>query len=275
MSREQILAAVDALPAPPIAIEALWDGDPEGWFIRFHAITADAHTHPLGVVSHGGDIRLFQGQVPPWPEASVAQHLGDELAARFGVVFYFPSPLHPEDACPSWQERHHGYPCRRGGILLVQRDPCPWRGVCYHCHLAEEWEQREATWMPEDRAGSRCYLCGQPAHTHLNGRPACASCCNKYEVYTCQCCQTQVLVSKSCTHTTLCSRCEVQNTLAALLDSQRNRIHDALAASRISGIHAVMEVMACTLPEAHDIVSLLHAKRPTVDPVDVNDNRGE
>lgn len=257
MSREQILASVDSLKSIPIAIEALWDGDSTGWFVCFAAITADSQSHPLGVLSEGGDIRLFNGQVPPWPEAVAAQQLGNELAERFGAEFYFPSPENPEDDCPSWHDRTKGYPCRRCGILLLQRHPCPWRGICYHCHLAEEREQREAKWTPAQRAGPRCHICGNPATKELNGRPACAECFDKYEVYTCERCNGVTMIPKSIGHTSLCSQCELLTAIDLLTDAQRNTIRDAIAKGRIRGIQTAMALMRCSLQEANDVVHLL------------------
>ena len=257
MSHEQILVEVDSLKSTPIVFEALWDGDSTGWFVCFAAITADLQTHPLGVVSDGGDIRLFNGQVPPWPEAAAAKQLGNELAERFGAEFYFPSPDHPEDDCPSWNERSQGYPCRRCGILLLQRHPCPWRGICYHCHLDEEREKREAEWTPEQRAGPRCHVCGNPATRELNGGPACAECFDKYEVYACKRCNGVTMILKSIDHTSLCSRCELQDSIDALSDSQRNTIRNAMAKGRLNGIQSAMDVMGCSLHKADYVVHIL------------------
>jgi hypothetical protein len=142
-TREELLATADALPARPVAIEAFWDGDTTGWRVELVAVLpagAGVRNHHLASLRDGGDIRLFNGQVPPWPEARLASVVGAEVAGRLGVPFYFPSPDHPEDDCPAWADRERGYPCGRCGIPLLQRDGCPWRGVCYHCHLAQERE---------------------------------------------------------------------------------------------------------------------------------------
>jgi hypothetical protein len=257
VSHEQILSKVESLKSTPIAIQALWDGDSTGWFVCFAAITADLQTHPLGIVSDGRDIRLFNGQVPPWPEAVAAKQLGNELAERFGAEFYFPSPDHPEDDCPSWTERSQGYPCRRCGILLLQLDPCPWRGICYHCHLDEERELREARWTPEQRAGSRCHICGNPATKELNGGPSCAECFDKYEVYNCERCNGVTMILKCLGHTSLCSRCELQGSIESLSDSQKHTIRKAMETGRLNGIQSAMDVMGCSLHEADYVVHVL------------------
>lgn len=257
MYREQILAKVDSLTSTPVAIEALWDGDTNGWFVCLAAITDDSQRHPLGVISGGGDIRLFNGQVPPWPEAAAAKQLGNELAARFGAQFYFPSEDHPEDDCPSWHDRTKGYPCRRCGILLLQRDSCPWHGICYHCHLDEKREQREAKWTPEQRAGPRCHICGHPATKKLNGRPACAECFDKYDVYTCEQCHAVTMILKSIGHTSLCSHCELQVAIDSLTEMQRNTIRDAMGQGHFKAIRSAMDVMGCSLHDARYVLHVL------------------
>lgn len=257
MEREKIFAKVESLHSAPIAFQALWDGGSSGWFIDLVAIMQDGQAHPLGVISDGGDIRLFNGQVPPWPEAFAARQLGSELAERFGAEFYFPSPDHPEDDCPDWRERNKGYPCRRCGILLLQRHACPWRGVCYHCHLDEEREQREAKWTPEQRAGRRCHICGSPATTELNGGPACSDCFDKYVVYRCEKCDIPCMVLKSQSHASLCHRCDVKQAVEALTPSQRDMIRDAKAQSQMEGILTVIDIMGCSLNVAEYVLHML------------------
>jgi hypothetical protein len=129
-SREEILSKADDLSGAPVAFEAFWDGDSIGWFVTLSAVlrAREGYTnHYLCGLRDGGDIRLFNGQVPPWPEARLAQEVGTELARRFGVPFYFPSPDHPEDQCPGWAERDQGYPCRRCGPPAPARTmPLAW-----------------------------------------------------------------------------------------------------------------------------------------------------
>ncbi|WP_063772123.1 hypothetical protein [Kitasatospora mediocidica] len=99
-----LTAAVGALPGRPVAIEALWDGDTEGWFVVLLALTDDPQSeHQLALVRHGGDIRLFNGTVPPWPEAREAEQVGRALADHLGVPFHFPSPDRPDDEAPRWR----------------------------------------------------------------------------------------------------------------------------------------------------------------------------
>ncbi len=140
---EEVMSTADSLPIRPVAIEAQWDGDTFGWRVWLAAVLPDGagyRSRHLATFQDGGDIRLFNGKVPSWPEARAAALIGAEVAKRFAVPFFFPSPDFPEDDCPVWAERDRGYPCGRCGILLLQHDPCPWRGICYHCHLTFEKE---------------------------------------------------------------------------------------------------------------------------------------
>jgi hypothetical protein len=233
-SREKLLAKADSLPGPPVAIEALWDGDSGGWGVTLAAVlrSGDGYrSHAIAFLRGGGDIRLFNGHVPPWPEARLAAEIGAELAGRFGVPFHFPSPERPEEDCPTWAERDQGYPCRRCGISLLQRDECPWRGNCYHCHLAEERERKEAKWTPEERAGPRCHICGNPATSTMYDSPMCPDCLDKYEDYKCSRCGVSVLILKTVCHTDLCTSCDRRARLDAVPAEQR----EAIRAARTTG----------------------------------------
>ncbi len=147
-TREELLEKAAAVASPPVAVEACWDGDTTGWYVVLVLICAEPSAGPpayreyhLGALrGPGGDLRLFNGGVPPWPEAARAREVGQELAGRLGVPFYFASPDRPEDDCPRWWDRDKAYPCRRCGLPLLQGAGCPWRGACYECHLAERRE---------------------------------------------------------------------------------------------------------------------------------------
>ncbi|GAA1069185.1 MULTISPECIES: hypothetical protein [Kitasatospora] len=102
---EGLVAAVAGLPFRVGAIEAVWDGDTFGWFVVLLAVAAEpCAEHRLAVLRGGGDLRLFNGAVPPWPEAVEADRVGRELADRLGVPFHFASPRTPDDAAPRWWE---------------------------------------------------------------------------------------------------------------------------------------------------------------------------
>lgn len=99
-----LTSQVNALPRRPAAIEALWDGDTRGWFVLLLAVMTDPPAETtLAAIRHGGDLRLFNGQVPPWPEAQEAMTTGPALAEHFGLPFHFPSSDTPDDEAPRWR----------------------------------------------------------------------------------------------------------------------------------------------------------------------------
>jgi len=100
-----LISKVQALPGRLAAIEAFWDGDTLGWFVILAAVLAEPPAEAdLAFIRHGGDLRLFNGQVPPWPEAQEADTTGRALAQHFGVPFHFASPDTPDDGAPRWRE---------------------------------------------------------------------------------------------------------------------------------------------------------------------------
>ncbi|MFL6073324.1 MAG: hypothetical protein ACJ73S_08020 [Mycobacteriales bacterium] len=100
-----LAARVAAMPRPAVAIEASWDGDSQGWFVVLTAIAGEpADDTWLTILRDGGDLRLFSGQVPPWPEAREAAALGGALADRFGIPFHFGSPEEPDLDAPRWRD---------------------------------------------------------------------------------------------------------------------------------------------------------------------------
>lgn len=95
---------VKALPGRTVAIEALWDGDTEGWCVDLMALTdVPVAEHRLATIRHGSDLRLFNGAVPPWPEAREAETVGRALAEQLGVPFHFAGPDRPDDDAPRWR----------------------------------------------------------------------------------------------------------------------------------------------------------------------------
>ena len=124
-----------------VAFEALWDGDTSGWFVCLSAILDQPSDQHPGYTSlflccwqEGGDIRLFNGQVPPWPEAVKAAELGQALADEHGAPFYFPSPHVPDDACAVWWERETSHKCPDCSVALMARySTGPWDGSCRAC----------------------------------------------------------------------------------------------------------------------------------------------
>ncbi|RZJ54058.1 MAG: hypothetical protein EOO44_06380 [Flavobacterium sp.] len=97
----------------------------------------------LGVVSFGGDIRLFNGEVPSWPEAELAKEWGQKVSEKYGLTFYFPSHTEPDNDCPSWPQRHLAINCEDCGKSIIPTDsPYLPKEICYHCHLNREQNVR-------------------------------------------------------------------------------------------------------------------------------------
>jgi hypothetical protein len=108
-----LIVAVDAFDDPPVAFEAIWDGDTQGWFVVLLAIVeqpgAEHNRYTATNMSfyrrRAGDMRLFNGQAPPWPESAEATADGVALAAHFGVPFHFASPDEPDDRASRWWDQ--------------------------------------------------------------------------------------------------------------------------------------------------------------------------
>jgi hypothetical protein len=107
---EEMRRVIRAEGKPLAAIEAVWDGDTNGWFVVMELVfTGPSPQHARftskGAVwlrGGGGDTRLFNGVVPPWPEAALAKEIGATLSKEYGVPFHFASPDQPDDDAPRW-----------------------------------------------------------------------------------------------------------------------------------------------------------------------------
>jgi hypothetical protein len=260
---EELERAKARLPAATVAIEAYWDGDTSGWFVVLAAVVkGDAGYKGTSLwCSQGNDFRLFNGQVPPWGEAGRATELGQALATPLGVPFYFPSPDHPEDNCPRWWEQDKGAPCRRCGIPLLQRDSCPWRGLCHHCHVAEKQEAKEAAWSPEERAGPRCHICGKPARTGLDRPPRCPACLDRYVDYECTRCGAHVRILKTDKHTDVCDACDLRERFAGVPEGDRQTIQAAAHTAESSGVFTAHRILDWSLGDVIKLVYMIRSGR--------------
>jgi hypothetical protein len=147
----ELVQRIKAVNGVPQVLEALWDGDTQGWFLRltlYHRrrtwwfkeiIEQHLSKAYLGVISAGGDIRLFQGTVPPWPEATLAKELGRLAVEKYDLEFYFPSE-EPDDDCPAWDQQHLAIACADCRKLIISTDsPYLPKDICYSCHLKREY----------------------------------------------------------------------------------------------------------------------------------------
>ena len=118
LNRDELFEAVRELPPGIAVIEALWDGDSNGWMVRLVAIEKIADDqfkeHYLATIGHfKGEIhdfnRAFRGETPPYPEGLFMQKIGQEVADYLGVPFHFPSPEKPAlDEVPRWVDWQAG-----------------------------------------------------------------------------------------------------------------------------------------------------------------------
>lgn len=259
----EILQRLLAIVPRPVAIEALWDGDTDGWFVDLYAVVPAGQSYKsthIQSCSRGGDIRLFNGQVPQWPEAREAAAVGCELAGALGIPFYFPSPEHPEDECPHWWQRGEGAPCSRCGIPLLQSDDCRWRGTCYHCHLALDHAAREDSLTPKAREAPRCSLCGLPA-ADAEALGLCVECTRKYRVFQCTECGVRVTALRRDPVETSCSFCDMKRQLSTLDANALLRIRDAAASGTIEALREIRSVLKCGLGDAQTALHVLRLRR--------------
>jgi hypothetical protein len=143
-------ARIAELRGRHVAIEVLWDGDTEGWWLGVSVVTKRSwwgfgftppyYARPIATLRYGGDVRLFQGTVPPWPEAIVAQRAGERVARLLGLELYFPSPIEPDDDCPHVWNRERASPCRTcGKPLNADRSPHVPADRCLPCFQEETY----------------------------------------------------------------------------------------------------------------------------------------
>lgn len=86
-----LAAKAAALPRAPVAFEAYWDGDSDGWLVVLVAILAEPWEEEwLACFRRGED------------NGGPVARTGRELGERFGVPFHFASPEVPDDELPRW-----------------------------------------------------------------------------------------------------------------------------------------------------------------------------
>ena len=153
---EEAVKKIDSIGGKPIVVEAQWEGDTQGWFLCMFIIIKKGifkkiESHYLGTIYFGGDIRIFQGTVPPYPESTIAQEIGKKLIAKYDIEFFFPSPDNPDDDCPRWTERDKAINCEDCNKLIIPTESqyLP-KEICYNCHLVRERNQKIINEEPYD-----------------------------------------------------------------------------------------------------------------------------
>jgi len=256
------LAHLRAAASSAVAIEALWDGDTQGWFVELSAVVrreAGFEARFLRAFRRIGDIRLFNGDVPPWPEALEASEIGTQLASLLGLPFHFPAADHPEQDCPHWWDLSRSYPCGRCSMPLLQTKDCRWRGLCYYCHLALEREAGEAGWSAEERQAPRCSICGSPAVGEAGVPHQCQVCRATYRTFACVDCGMQVMIPRSDGDVKTCSSCSMARRLAALSSTDRSRLREAARVGTPLTIIEAQEILRCGLGDVQDALAAISA----------------
>ncbi|MHA7631150.1 hypothetical protein [Corallococcus sp. M7] len=99
--RAHALASLEALPSPPLAIEALWDGDSYGWMLNLHAILPGAsREHPRFTA-----VCLVLMRGPSEHMSEVALEIGRIAQERWRITLYLPS-REPSIDAPRWWDSH-------------------------------------------------------------------------------------------------------------------------------------------------------------------------
>lgn len=132
----------------PTVLEALWDGDTQGWFLCLYIYTETEYffdkktsRHSLGHITLGGDIRVFSGG--QWTESVLAKELGQRAVEKYNLEFYFPSDQQPDDDCPKWTDKHLAIQCEDCNKLIIPTNsPYLPKDICYNCHLKRAQNER-------------------------------------------------------------------------------------------------------------------------------------
>jgi hypothetical protein len=173
-----------------VATQALWDGDTYGWGLHLGLVgkaiptsrvsqivfvpagqemdvsPIEYGTLGLAWLRFGSDFRAFEGTVPPYPEAWVAQEVGKALEEKYGIPLYFPSPDLPDDDCPNWWDKDKAINCADCGKLIIPTDsPYVSKEVCRHCHLERRRKQEIIENKPESLI---CTFIADPQKQNIN-----------------------------------------------------------------------------------------------------------
>ena len=133
------------MPGKPVVLEVLWEGDTHGWYL---CITV--YKKSIGLFRskldeyYLGRIIVGKGIKPSanlrLTEAFLADEYGKKAIAKYGLIFYFPSPDKPDDDCPKWTERHMAIHCGDCEKLIIPTNgPYLPKDICYNCHLKREY----------------------------------------------------------------------------------------------------------------------------------------
>lgn len=88
---EEIDRLIQSCQGSLIKARAYWDGDTTGWMlfveVNYKSDERIESLHLCTLRGAGGDFRLFNGAVPPWPEVEVANRVGEFIKQKYGVEY--------------------------------------------------------------------------------------------------------------------------------------------------------------------------------------------
>ena len=129
---DELLGKVQTVRGGVLAVEAVWDGDTDGWGVSMCAVTEDEEVSLAWLRHPAGDLRVLNGDFTK-PEAEMAQRVGTELAKLLGVPFWFPAGDTPNDDAVRFRDRERGVPCSVCGLLLAPGSQAGAQARCFGC----------------------------------------------------------------------------------------------------------------------------------------------
>ena len=134
-SKLEIIQKIKYLNNQPCAVQAIWDGNAQGWLLKIEAIIEQGkHCDAIKIADlqdKEGDLRLVNKIVPSWPEADFSIDLGQDIERELLIPFYFPSSDKPNNDCPNWCEKSQASKCE-GCKKLISSEL---ENLCYSCLL--------------------------------------------------------------------------------------------------------------------------------------------
>lgn len=119
----------------PRVLQALWDGDTQGWWLSLSLYAETPSVSKYLVCHYLGRVESYDGR----QKEELAKELAKKAIEKYGLEFYFPSPDDADDACPDWMERDKAIACEGcGKLIMPDRDSCLPKEICYHCYLERE-----------------------------------------------------------------------------------------------------------------------------------------
>lgn len=154
---DDLCTKIAAIGGRPLALEAVWDGDTEGWYLCLTVYTRGGRNtygeHFLGTVEPGADFILPDGVSSLCVESFLANQWGQMAAVQYGLEFYFPSSDEYTDDCPRWPQRHLGVHCADCGKLILKETAARYKDACFHCDMNRESNRKIKTNAPGSRHG--------------------------------------------------------------------------------------------------------------------------